>query len=104
LLAEDGRVVASIPSIQFLPVWLKVLRGRWDFIDAGYLIERVEGINSMVDMGGFWRHFRRIRWVFGNAQWLRFVIVARPCVRLRACASRSALDDQLRHADAVARR
>jgi 2-polyprenyl-3-methyl-5-hydroxy-6-metoxy-1,4-benzoquinol methylase len=101
LLAEDGRVVASIPSIQFLPVWLKVLRGRWDYVDAGtldrthvrfftrqtmvemftdagYLIERVEGINSMVDMEGFWRHFRHIRWVFGNVQWLQFVIVARP--------------------------
>jgi hypothetical protein len=86
-------------------VWLKVLRGRWDFIDAGtldrthvrfftrqtmvemftdagYLIERVEGINSMVDMEGFWRHFRRIQWVSGNAQWLRFVIVAHSCVRL----------------------
>ncbi|MEP6477975.1 MAG: class I SAM-dependent methyltransferase [Rhodoglobus sp.] len=97
-LAPGGRVVASIPSIQFLPIWLKVLRGRWDYTDegtldrthvrfftratmvemfegAGYTVERAQGINSMTTRGHA-RLLAPLAWLFGNARFLQFVIVA----------------------------
>jgi 2-polyprenyl-3-methyl-5-hydroxy-6-metoxy-1,4-benzoquinol methylase len=37
LLTPDGVIMASIPSIQFFPVVLQLLRGRWDYHDAGTL-------------------------------------------------------------------
>jgi len=36
-LRPGGRVLATIPSIQYAPVLLKVARGRWDYADDGTL-------------------------------------------------------------------
>lgn len=100
LLTEEGRIVASIPNIQFLPMWLKVLRGRWDYADsgildrthirfftrktmiemfsnAGYETEQVQGIKFM-EGGRKAKLLRPLRRLIGDAAWLQYVIVARP--------------------------
>ena len=99
VLRSGGYVVASIPSIQYLPISLRIVRGQWTytdegtldrthlrfftkatmremFEDAGFEVVRLEGINSFATA-----HPRRaVRWlssVLGDGQWLQFVIVAR---------------------------
>lgn len=101
-LTPGGAVVASIPSIQYLPVWLRVLRGHWQYTDhgtldrthvrfftrrsmvemfesAGFAVEKAAGINSMADnLGRRWRLLLRpFRRFLGDVQWLQFVVVAR---------------------------
>lgn len=108
-IAPDGAVLASIPNIQFGPVVLNLIRGRWDYADdgildrthlrfftkatmvemfetCGYSLERVTGINPV---GHAWQKqhgavtraaLRAGRTVLGNAQYSQFVIVARPLV------------------------
>ncbi len=36
-LSPGGRVIAAIPSIQYAPVVWQLIRGRWDYADAGTL-------------------------------------------------------------------
>lgn len=101
LLRPRGVIVASIPSIQYFPVWLKVLRGRWDYADsgtldrthlrfftkatmvemfetAGYEVQLVRGINSFCDLNPRFRMLRGLEVALGNLRWLQFALVARP--------------------------
>jgi 2-polyprenyl-3-methyl-5-hydroxy-6-metoxy-1,4-benzoquinol methylase len=98
-LGPGGWVVASIPSIQYLPVSLRVLRGQWTYTDegtldrthlrfftkttmremfegAGFEVARLEGINSFLAAPRY-RFARRLAPALGDAQWLQFVVVAR---------------------------
>jgi 2-polyprenyl-3-methyl-5-hydroxy-6-metoxy-1,4-benzoquinol methylase len=104
-LAQDGRVVAAIPSIQYAPVVMGLLRGRWDYTDAGtldrthvrfftratmvemfdragYTVELCEGINSVrrewkQDPSGPRRLAKLLlERALGNARFLHFVVVA----------------------------
>lgn len=97
-LLPGGRVLATIPSIQYAPVVWRLIRGRWDYADigildrthvrfftratmcemferAGYVVESCTGTGS-VD-----RFVRKLAKPFvralGNAQYLQFVVVAR---------------------------
>ena len=102
-VAPNGSVVASIPSIQYLPVWLKVLRGRWEYADygtldrthlrfftrrsmidlfdrAGFKVEQIAGINSM---GTITEHrlkpaIQATERLVGDARFLQFAVVGRP--------------------------
>ncbi|GGB38091.1 hypothetical protein GCM10011492_31000 [Flexivirga endophytica] len=100
-LAPKGVIVASLPSILYLPVIARVLaRRRWDYTDAGtldhthlrfftkatmvemfegsgYRVERVQGINNQWYTGR-WSKVRRLAPLFGEYQWLQFAVVARP--------------------------
>lgn len=108
-LAPGGTVVASIPSIQFFPVVIALVRrGRWDYADwgtldrthlrfftrktmvemfeqAGFTVTHVTGINSAFTLAK-WRRFRRLAPLVGDAQWMQFVIVAHATDRGRAAA------------------
>jgi hypothetical protein len=98
-LSHDGVVVASIPSIQYLPVSLRAVAGRWTYTDegtldrthlrfftkstmremfeaAGFDILTLDGVNSFL-AGDRYRFVRPLGRVLGNAQWLQFVVVAR---------------------------
>jgi 2-polyprenyl-3-methyl-5-hydroxy-6-metoxy-1,4-benzoquinol methylase len=99
VLRPGGYVVASIPSCQYLPISLRIVRGQWTYTDegtldrthlrfftkstmrqmfeeAGFDVVRLEGINSFAT-----EHPRRpVRWLsplLGDGQWLQFVVVAR---------------------------
>lgn len=98
-LSEDGVIVASLPSILYLPVIARVLlRRRWDYTDSGTLdrthlrfftkstmtemfeqsglrVDRVQGINNQW-YTGHWSRFRRLAPLFGEFQWLQFAVVA----------------------------
>lgn len=99
VLAEDGRVLASIPNIQYLPVLLDAARGRWDYEDtgildrthvrfftrrsivemfhrAGFEVERVEGVSNVLDQFRY-RYLRPFGSVVGDARYLHMVVVAR---------------------------
>lgn len=108
-LAEDGRVLASIPNIQYLPVFVDLARGRWDYEDtgtldrthvrfftrrsiiemfhrAGYEVERIEGVNDA--LGQFrYRWLRPIGSLLGDARYLHMVVVARRVDRPRSPVS-----------------
>ncbi len=100
-LTPGGQVLAAVPSIQYLPVVLQLLRGRWDYADtgtldrthvrfftratmvemfesAGYRVEVCEGANSMFDQAEHlrWRRLRRLRWATRDFHWMHFVILA----------------------------
>ena len=104
LLASEGRVVASIPNVRYFSnLWDVVIRGSWEysdtgildrthlrfftkssiesmFIDLGYDIEVLEGINALE-----WENQARHRWIrhlvclrrFEDTKWLQFAVVAR---------------------------
>jgi 2-polyprenyl-3-methyl-5-hydroxy-6-metoxy-1,4-benzoquinol methylase len=36
-LADDGRVLAAIPNVQYAPVSLGLVRGRWQYVESGVL-------------------------------------------------------------------
>ncbi|MCL2541997.1 MAG: class I SAM-dependent methyltransferase [Nocardioidaceae bacterium] len=106
-LAPGGRVVASLPSIQYAPVVWQLLRGRWDYTDdgtldrthvrfftratmvelfetTGYDVERTAGIASVVDRWATDPLAPR-RWLkrglaraLGDAAYCQFVVVAGP--------------------------
>ena len=105
-LAPNGRVVAVIPSIQYAPVVMSLLRGRWDYTDrgtldrthvrfftratmvemferAGYTVELCEGINSVrqewkQDPSGPRRLAKLLlERALGDARFLQFVVVAK---------------------------
>lgn len=99
VLATDGRVLAAIPNIQYLPVLRDLLRGRWDYEDtgtldrthvrfftrrsiiemfhrAGYEVERIEGVGDVL------ANFRYRRWraagsLVGDFRYLHMAVVAR---------------------------
>ncbi len=106
-VAPGGHVLAAIPSIQFAPVVLQLIRGRWDYHDAGtldrthlrfftratmiemfeqagYRVTRCQGVN---DVAAEWlsdpRHVRRVAKrlvvpLLRDARYMQFVIVAQP--------------------------
>ncbi len=108
LLTENGVVVASIPNIGHFPIiWKLVIRGAWDYKDqgildrthlrfftrsniknifeqAGYNIQRIEGINDYVNMesedGKLWWQYRMISWLpfagVRDMRHLQFAVVA----------------------------
>ncbi len=101
MVVPEGRVVASIPNVAFFPVVVALVRhGRWDYADwgvldrthvrfftratmvelleqGGFRVERVQGINSAFGLAK-WRRFARAERIVGDAQWMQFVLVARP--------------------------
>jgi 2-polyprenyl-3-methyl-5-hydroxy-6-metoxy-1,4-benzoquinol methylase len=106
-LTPDGRVVASIPSIQYAPVLWQLVRGRWDYTDSGtldrthvrfftratmvemfeqtgYAVEQCAGITSVMqrwatDPVAPRRWLKRgLAGALGDRQYLQFVVVARP--------------------------
>jgi 2-polyprenyl-3-methyl-5-hydroxy-6-metoxy-1,4-benzoquinol methylase len=97
-LVPGGRVLATIPSIQYAPVVWRLVRGRWDYADigtldrthvrfftratmcemferAGYVVESCTGTNSVN------RFVPKLAKPFvkalGNSQYVHFVVVAR---------------------------
>lgn len=106
-LAPGGRVLASIPSIQFAPIVLKLLAGRWDYTDdgtldrthlrfftkatmcelfeqAGFAVETCVGVNRI---GQSREHgmttparlgLSALRSALGNGQYMQFVLVGKP--------------------------
>lgn len=106
-LEPHGRVLAAIPSIQYAPVVLRLLRGRWDYTEsgtldrthvrfftratmtemfgkAGYRIERCVGANSLrnswaADPSPLQRFAKlQLARLLSDWQYLHFVIVAAP--------------------------
>ena len=106
-LTPGGRVVASIPSIQYAPVLWQLAKGRWDYTDSGtldrthvrfftratmvdmfeqtgYAVEQCTGIASVMQRWSTDPVAPR-RWLkrglanaLGDRQYLQFVVVARP--------------------------
>lgn len=102
-LAPGGSVLACLPNVQYAPVVWELIRGRWDYTDtgildrthvrfftratmvelflsAGYRVDLVQGVNNIIkDKPAVGRgHRRKLRHLLGPAQWIQFVIVARP--------------------------
>lgn len=98
-LAHDGRVLASIPNIQYLPVLTDLARGRWDYEDtgtldrthvrfftrrsiiemfhrAGYEVERIEGVNDALAQFRY-RWFRPAGRILGDARYMHMAVVAK---------------------------
>lgn len=98
-LAHDGRVLASIPNIQYLPVLTDLARGRWDYEDtgtldrthvrfftrrsiierfhrAGYEVERIEGVNDALAQFRY-RWLRPAGRVLGDARYMHMAVVAK---------------------------
>jgi SAM-dependent methyltransferase len=100
-LTPGGTVVASLPSVLYLPVLARVIaRRRWDyteagtldrthlrfftkatmadmFAEAGYRVVSVQGINNDWYTGR-WGRLKRLAPLAGQFQWLQFVVVATP--------------------------
>lgn len=102
LLNPGGHVLAAIPSIQYAPVTISLLRGRWDYTDEGTLdrthvrfftrrsmVEMFDqaglevisctGVNSVYDHGWSRRSPLRRTWtsVMPDSEWLHFVVKGR---------------------------
>ena len=109
VLNPGGRVLAGIPNIQLWTVIADLLRGRWDytesgildrthvrfftretmremFVDAGYTIEVIEGVNDQRPALKPLRNSMRIdfmkelKWlprIVPESRWLHYVVVAR---------------------------
>lgn len=104
-LSPSGRVLATIPSIQFAPVLWQVARGRWDytddgtldrthvrfftrrtmiemFEDAGYRVDSVHGVNSIAERWATDPKLARrvaklgLARLLRDAQYIQFVVVA----------------------------
>jgi 2-polyprenyl-3-methyl-5-hydroxy-6-metoxy-1,4-benzoquinol methylase len=100
MLKPGGHIVSSIPNIRYFPVLIDLLRrDRWDYVDwgvldrthvrfftrstiqemfteAGFVVERTEGINSAFNLAK-WKRFRRLSGRLGGTEWMQFVVVAR---------------------------
>lgn len=101
-LNPGGHVVAAIPSIQYAPVTIALLRGRWDYTDDGTLdrthvrfftrqtmvemfegagleVTACEGVNSVYDERWNRRSPLRRAWtaIIPDSTWLHFVVVGR---------------------------
>ena len=102
LLNPGGHVVAAIPSIQYAPVTVDLLRGHWDYTDDGTLdrthvrfftrrtmvelfegaglhVRTCRGVNSVYDERWSRRSPLRRAWtaVMPDSEWLHFVVVGR---------------------------
>lgn len=98
-LKPEGWIVASIPSIQYLPIWWGVFRGTWEYADegtldrthlrfftrssmmdlfkgAGFDVVLATGINSLFGHPRY-RRAKFLNRVIGDRQFVQFVIVAR---------------------------
>lgn len=104
-LVPGGRILATIPSIQYAPALIKVARGRWDytddgtldrthlrfftratmvemFEDCGYRVDSCTGVNSVekrwaTDPSRLRRLAKRgLARALGDARYVQFVIVA----------------------------
>ncbi|WP_210649294.1 rhamnan synthesis F family protein [Nocardioides sp. SYSU D00065] len=108
-LAQGGRVLASIPNIQYLPVLVDLARGRWDYEDTGtldrthvrfftrrsivemfhrcgYEVERIEGVSDV--LGQFrYRWLRPMGSIIGDARYLHMAVVARRVERPTSAVS-----------------
>lgn len=96
-LRPGGWIVASIPSIQYLPALLQVARGKWDYTDEGLLdrthvrfftrrtmvkmfedegftVVACHGIHSF--LAGRWRFLRPVQRIFGDTRFLHYVVIA----------------------------
>lgn len=100
-LTAGGHVVASIPSVQYLPVlWDLARHARFDytetgvldrthlrfftwktatdmFLHAGYDIVSVTGVNSAFQWKPY-RRWRRLERLVGSRRWMQFIVVATP--------------------------
>lgn len=99
-LNPGGKVVATVPSIQYGPVLVRLLKGRWDYTDmgtldrthvrfftratmvemfkqAGYLIEQCEGVNSALGREWSRASLKHRLWAraLPDSVWLQFVVV-----------------------------
>lgn len=97
-LNSDGKVLAAIPNIRFLPVMIKLLKGRWDYTDEGpldrthvrfftfatakemfeqmgYRVESCVGANSMFPA---YRFGWLLKPFIGDMQYIHVVILAAP--------------------------
>lgn len=106
-LAPGGRVLASVPSIEYAPVVWQLIRGRWDYTESGTLdrthvrfftratlVEMFESsgydVERCTGIGSVWQQWATDplpprRWLkrglvkaLGERQYLQFVVVARP--------------------------
>lgn len=104
-LVPGGRVFATIPSIQYAPVLIRVARGRWDytddgtldrthlrfftratmvemFEDCGFRVDSCTGVNSVENRwAGDPNRIRRLAKrglarALGDARYVQFVVVA----------------------------
>jgi 2-polyprenyl-3-methyl-5-hydroxy-6-metoxy-1,4-benzoquinol methylase len=110
LLTSGGCIVASIPNIRHFPtVWKLVIRGEWEykefgildkthlrfftrlsiihlFQEAGFTIQRIDGINSFhslePDDPSLWRRYNLFSWLpipgIKDMRYQQFAIVAKP--------------------------
>jgi 2-polyprenyl-3-methyl-5-hydroxy-6-metoxy-1,4-benzoquinol methylase len=108
-VAPGGHVLAAIPSIQFAPIVWRLIRGRWDYLDAGtldrthlrfftratmvemfdgsgYRVVSCEGANAIDDA---WRAEPRslrklgktaLLPLLGDSRYVHFVVLAEPVV------------------------
>jgi 2-polyprenyl-3-methyl-5-hydroxy-6-metoxy-1,4-benzoquinol methylase len=111
-LTSSGRVLAAIPNIQYAPVVLDLVKGRWNYTDdgildrthvrfftrssmvdlfesAGYTVETCVGMNGI---NAKWATdpLAPRRWLkaslargIGNAQFMHFLVIARPASQAR---------------------
>ncbi|GAA2493540.1 class I SAM-dependent methyltransferase [Terrabacter carboxydivorans] len=102
LLQPGGHVLAAIPSIQYAPVTISLLRGRWDYTDEGTLdrthvrfftrgtmtemfdragldVVTCAGVNSVYEQRWSRRSPLRRAWttLMPDAEWLHFVVLGR---------------------------
>lgn len=111
-LTPDGRVLAAIPNIQYAPVVMDLVKGRWNYTDdgildrthvrfftrssmvelfesTGYTVETCVGMNSINDgwatdpLGPRRGLKATLARVIGNAQFMHFLVIARPTDRVR---------------------
>lgn len=98
-LRPGGHVLAAIPSIQYLPELIRIVRGRWDYTDggtldrthvrffaktnmiemledAGYRVEECVPANSMFQFARY-RRLKPLRRLLGDMEWMHFVLRAR---------------------------
>lgn len=98
-LGPGGRVLASVPNIQYWPAVSDLLKGRWDYTEtgildrthlrfftrstlieafeqAGFQVDLCRGINSCLQEPGKYTRYRRIRRFRPDMEWLQFVVVA----------------------------
>jgi 2-polyprenyl-3-methyl-5-hydroxy-6-metoxy-1,4-benzoquinol methylase len=115
-LAPGGQILASLPNIQFAPVLVQLLRGRWDYQDdgsldrthlrfftratmielfetSGFEVDRVEGINPFGQSyeasasPAVLLAIRAARSLTRNAQFCQFVLVGRSAKRAKTSAA-----------------
>lgn len=111
-LTPSGRVIAAIPNIQYAPVVLDLVKGRWTytedgildrthvrfftrasmidlFEESGYAVETCVGMNSINDKWATDPLAPRrglkgaLARLIGDAQFMHFLVIARPATHAR---------------------